>query len=263
VVADKRFRVAEIFGPTIQGEADMLGTATHFIRFGGCDYRCVWCDSPQAVFSEEVAKLERLTEQEITARVCELPGRPEWVTFSGGNPALFDLDDLVAHLHLAGFAIAIETQGTIFKPWMAYLQQVTISPKPPSSGNSTAIRRVEHFLSELDRSVRIDRPSRCLKVVCMNDPEIPHSFEDDWDYAVELHKAFPEERFWIQVGNHDRNLPTVGNGGVGDPDAPVDIDTMLRDLTRLGERVAADPSMGDVRVTPQLHVLMWGNERGK
>src|SRR5262249_776223 len=42
-------RVSEIFGPTIQGEGVLIGLPTVFVRSGGCDYRCSWCDSMHAV----------------------------------------------------------------------------------------------------------------------------------------------------------------------------------------------------------------------
>ncbi|TIU92326.1 MAG: 7-carboxy-7-deazaguanine synthase QueE, partial [Mesorhizobium sp.] len=44
-------RVSEIFGPTIQGEGMLIGLPTVFVRTGGCDYRCSWCDSLHAVDS--------------------------------------------------------------------------------------------------------------------------------------------------------------------------------------------------------------------
>ena len=43
------FPVIEIFGPTIQGEGAEAGLPTHFVRLGGCDYRCSWCDTMYAV----------------------------------------------------------------------------------------------------------------------------------------------------------------------------------------------------------------------
>ena len=42
-------KVVETFGPTIQGEGPYAGRVCHFVRFGGCDYRCTWCDSMHAV----------------------------------------------------------------------------------------------------------------------------------------------------------------------------------------------------------------------
>ena len=47
--SDAKIRVSEIFGPTIQGEGVLIGLPTVFVRTGGCDYRCSWCDSLHAV----------------------------------------------------------------------------------------------------------------------------------------------------------------------------------------------------------------------
>src|SRR3954447_265834 len=84
--------VVEIFGPTIQGEGAEAGVPTHFVRVGGCDFRCSWCDTMYAVDPEIVrATAEKLSVEEIASRVAALAGRPEWVAISGGNPALHDL----------------------------------------------------------------------------------------------------------------------------------------------------------------------------
>src|SRR5579863_9040838 len=92
----KTFPVIEIFGPTIQGEGAEAGIPTHFVRVGGCDYRCSWCDTMYAVDPESVRdNAEQLTSEEIVDRVVGLDGTPGWVTISGGNPALHELGQLV------------------------------------------------------------------------------------------------------------------------------------------------------------------------
>ena len=45
-------RISEIFGPTIQGEGPLIGRPSIFVRTGGCDYRCNWCDTLYAVLPE-------------------------------------------------------------------------------------------------------------------------------------------------------------------------------------------------------------------
>jgi 7-carboxy-7-deazaguanine synthase len=44
--------ISEIFGPTVQGEGPLVGRPTVFVRTGGCDYRCAWCDTLYAVLPE-------------------------------------------------------------------------------------------------------------------------------------------------------------------------------------------------------------------
>ena len=138
----KLIPVVEIFGPTVQGEGAEAGIPTHFVRVGGCDFRCSWCDTMYAVDPEIVrATAEKLSSQEIVARVEGLGGRPDWVTISGGNPALHQLDDVVWRLHGAGFRVSVETQGSRWASWLGAVDRLTISPKPPSSGMATTQTR--------------------------------------------------------------------------------------------------------------------------
>lgn len=77
----RKHPVIEIFGPTIQGEGALIGAPTHFIRFGGCDYRCIWCDSMFAVKPEEVREnSEKLDYEQILTRIISLEGNPAWIT---------------------------------------------------------------------------------------------------------------------------------------------------------------------------------------
>src|SRR3954469_6852093 len=96
----RTYPVIEIFGPTIQGEGAEAGIATHFVRVGGCDYRCSWCDTMYAVDPATVrATARHLSAGDIADEIGALDGAPEWVTISGGNPALHHLGPLVDDLH--------------------------------------------------------------------------------------------------------------------------------------------------------------------
>ena len=80
--------VSEIFGPTVQGEGSVIGKPTVFVRTGGCDYRCSWCDSKFAVLPEFRSTWPRMSPEEVFAEVKRLSPCPILVTLSGGNPAL-------------------------------------------------------------------------------------------------------------------------------------------------------------------------------
>ena len=85
-------KIAEIFGPTIQGEGALIGVPTVFVRAGGCDYRCRWCDSLHAVESRFRHDWAALSTGAVWDRVTALSGgQPLTVTLSGGNvdPATF------------------------------------------------------------------------------------------------------------------------------------------------------------------------------
>ena len=62
--------VAEIFGPTIQGEGPHVGMKTMFVRVVGCDFKCAWCDSKFAWKANENTKLYH---KEITIRPVVIP----------------------------------------------------------------------------------------------------------------------------------------------------------------------------------------------
>ena len=134
VLVPKKFPVAEIFGPTIQGEGIDQGVPCHFVRFGGCDFECEWCDTPHAVLAHMVRQARRLTTEEITREIESLHYGPKWIVISGGNPALHDLSELTKILQTSGFKVAVETQGTKHKEWLNTVDRLCVSPKPPSSG---------------------------------------------------------------------------------------------------------------------------------
>lgn len=232
-----RYRVSEIFGPVCQGEGALTGRPTIFVRFGGCDYRCVWCDSLYAVLPEYREEWEPLTTEDIVARVRNLlpPGTKRGhITLSGGNPALPILAPLVRELHYAGLTIAIETQGTLAPSWITEIDDITLSPKPPSSGNVTAFDPD----SPLAKIIAA-RPDSVLKVVVFT--------EDDYAYARDVHRAFPDTPFWLQAGT----LVNIATR-----------DDLCDALTDWQDVVLADPDMQDVHVGAQMHAILKGHQRG-
>lgn len=129
--------ISEIFGPTIQGEGSLIGTPTIFVRTGGCDYRCHWCDTGYAVLSEYEGDWQLMDTNNILTRIYDLSNKqPMWITLSGGNPATQELGHLIELGQKRGYQFSMETQGSIAKTWFSLLNQLTLSPKPPSSGMS-------------------------------------------------------------------------------------------------------------------------------
>lgn len=248
-MAEKKFPVVEIFGPTIQGEGALAGMPSHFIRFGGCDYRCFWCDSAHAVIPELV-KINSvpLTAHEIRTRVRALEGRPMWVTLSGGNPALLELDTLVRFLQQDKYRVAIETQGTKFHEWLKFLDLVTISPKGPTSTNVTTPEVLGKFLEDLGDVP----PVVVLKVVVFN--------EEDYEYAKQVHTRFDNYPMFLSVGTYSGGLDGTWTLPDGSQDSAASLSARYRWLS---EKVAADMEFRDTTVLPQLHYLMWGSEKGR
>ncbi len=97
-------RVTEIFF-SIQGEGTRAGRPCVFVRFTGCDLRCVWCDTAYA-FSGGTER----TRAEILAEVARHPAR--FVLLTGGEPTLqAELPELARELLDRGYEVAVETHG--------------------------------------------------------------------------------------------------------------------------------------------------------
>src|SRR5262245_57803615 len=128
----ERISISEIFGPTVQGEGPLVGRPTVFVRTGGCDYRCTWCDTLYALLPKYRDEWLLMTPSDTLARIDELAsGNPVLVTLSGGNPALQPLAPLIALGRSKGHRFALETQGSVPSPWFTELDWLILSPKPP------------------------------------------------------------------------------------------------------------------------------------
>lgn len=236
--------VSEIFGPTIQGEGALIGKPTVFVRTGGCDYRCAWCDSLYAVLPEHKAEWQAMTTQQIFAEVQRLSNNsPILVTLSGGNPAIQPLEALLDLGHAQGYTFAIETQGSIAQPWFARLDYLTLSPKPPSSKQVTRWERLDRSILYATKDRQRHNVQICLKVVIFD--------EDDYAYARHVSARYPDIPMYLQAGNH---TPPQQN-------TEIDIPGILNRMDWLIQRTIED-RWYQVTVLPQLHTLLWGNKRG-
>ena len=107
---------------TLQGEGVHQGKAAYFIRLGGCDVGCVWCDVKE---SWDADKHPTYSINELVATVKATPA--QIVVITGGEPLLHNLQPLTEALHAAGLRIHIETSGS--SPLSGELDWVTLSPK--------------------------------------------------------------------------------------------------------------------------------------
>ncbi|QGH35517.1 7-carboxy-7-deazaguanine synthase QueE [Gracilibacillus salitolerans] len=236
--------VLEIFGPTIQGEGMVIGRKTMFVRTAGCDYSCAWCDSAFTWDGSAKEDIVKMTSEEVFNRLKEIGGDQfDHVTISGGNPALLQhVGELIDLLHSYDIEVALETQGSRWQDWFVEVDDLTISPKPPSSKMKTNWTMLDDILAQLEKHSRL--PHTSLKVVVFDD--------NDMDYATNVHNRYPEVPFFLQVGND--NLEAV---------APNELaGHLLSKYEWLIEQVMNSSALNDVRVLPQIHTLVWGNKRG-
>lgn len=107
---------------TIQGEGVHTGKSAYFIRTGGCDVKCWWCDVKD---SWEESIHPRMSVSELVSAVNA--AKPAFVVITGGEPLLHDLTALTQALHENGHKVHIETSGS--SPISGHLDWVTLSPK--------------------------------------------------------------------------------------------------------------------------------------
>ncbi|MBW3731665.1 7-carboxy-7-deazaguanine synthase QueE [Aeromonas dhakensis] len=164
-VTKMHYPINEIF-QTIQGEGVFTGLPAIFVRLQGCPVGCPWCDTRhtwvvdparevgvQAVLdcSNESDGWSKMSTAQILASFQQLGYQARHVVITGGEPCLYDLQDLSAALIAAGYQVQIETSGTSEiktheQTW------VTVSPKINMKGGLPVL------VSALERANEIKHP---------------------------------------------------------------------------------------------------------
>lgn len=194
------------------------------------------CDTLYAVDPKFKDSWILMEPEEIMDVIKKLTNNvPMLVTFSGGNPAIYDLSKIIQIGKKDGYTFTIETQGSIPCLWFNDLDYITFSPKPPSSGMKTNWDKLTRSIDCVD-----DKRKVSIKVVVQT--------EEDYQYALDVFGRFPDIEKYITPCNETPGQP--------------DFDAMFKKMREITERVLADKRY-DIRILPQLHVLLWGNERGK
>jgi 7-carboxy-7-deazaguanine synthase len=107
---------------TLQGEGFHQGKAAYFIRLGGCDVGCVWCDVKE---SWDAGKHAEFDVQRLTIEVEKTPA--EIVVITGGEPLMHELSELTKEFQAAGFKTHLETSGAY--PLTGSWDWICLSPK--------------------------------------------------------------------------------------------------------------------------------------
>ena len=134
---------------TLQGEGYHQGRAAYFVRLGGCDVGCVWCDVKESWDAEAHPKV---SVEELVRRAQE--SGTSIVVITGGEPAMYDLQELTQSLKAAGLKTNIETSGVY--PLTGIWDWICFSPKkfkaPDASLYATAneLKVVVYHKSDLE-----------------------------------------------------------------------------------------------------------------
>ena len=115
--------ISEIFY-SLQGEGELTGVPSVFVRTSGCNLRCNWCDTPYASWSPEG---QQMTVEEIVAAVTAYPAKHAVLT--GGEPMIAPgIHELAFQLSELGYHITIETAATVMPRGIA-CDLASLSPK--------------------------------------------------------------------------------------------------------------------------------------
>ena len=238
--------ISEIFGPTIQGEGALIGTQTIFVRTGGCDYRCSWCDTGYAVLPKFEDDWQKMDAQSIFAEIEKLSNKKAiWITLSGGNPAMQDLEPLIKLGHSKGYKFSMETQGSIAKPWFKLLDQLSLSPKPPSTGMSFKKKGLDRCLDACDLFENVS-----LKFVVAD--------KTDLLWSKDIADQYPQLPCFVQPCNTSARLEDDRSAAERCNEIPIDQQQQMLWLIDEIQKL----NWSNARVLPQLHTWLWGDKTG-
>lgn len=171
---------------TLQGEGYHQGRAAYFIRLGGCDVGCVWCDVKE---SWDESKHPRFNIDEIISKTIKETSNQQPATsnhkpivvITGGEPLMHNLDALTKALHDAGFQTNIETSGS--HPLSGEWDWICLSPKkfkkpleeicPKASELKVVVFNKHDFSWAEEYAAKVS-------------PECKRYLQPEWDKAAEM-----------------------------------------------------------------------------
>lgn len=220
----------------MQGEGELTGVPSVFVRTSGCNLRCNWCDTPYASWQPEG---ENFSVEHIVAEIQRYPARH--VVLTGGEPMIAkEIHLLAGEMRRLGYHITIETAGTIAPNGVA-CDLASLSPK---LSNSEPDERLPPAWREKHHRTRFQ-------------PEVWRAWVDHTAYQFKFVIASPDD-----LQEVDTLLAAV--------DRPIPLYKVLlmpeaTSLERLRERagwLAEICKTKGYRYAHRLHLELYGNRRG-
>lgn len=235
---DSALPVSEVFGPTIQGEGPHAGRSCWFIRTGGCNLSCSWCDTP---YSTGTHGIPLSTVPKRTARsVLEAVPANTMVVLTGGEPLIhLRRPAMVALLHglkAQGCEVHVETNGSTVPDALQAVpfDHFTVSPKlgvemvnrrhDPTLGDWSALADRTIFKWVIDR---LDEDGADV------DERVSDAIRTSAEHGI------PADRVWV--------MPEGAT-------AP--------ELERHWAEVAQAAADAGINASHRLHALAWGDQKG-
>lgn len=228
--------LAECFGPTAQGEGPTAGRTASFIRLGGCNLACKWCDTPYTWDARRYNLRQELTRAPVAGILAEVERHgAAMAVVTGGEPLLHQRQEgwqtLLDGLKKLDKRVEIETNGTITPDayTIACTDGFNVSPKLANAGMTEA-RRIR---PEVLKALR-DTGKAIFKFVCRTAADV------DTVAALVTDLDIPETMVWIMPEGASREVLAITTANTADRAV-----------------------FYRFNFTHRLHILIWGSERGR
>jgi 7-carboxy-7-deazaguanine synthase len=232
-------RVSEVFGPTLQGEGPTAGMPCGFIRLGGCNLSCPWCDTPYTWdWSGKNGKAYdpnvELSWRDPSSLLDQVIGMGvDRVVVTGGEP-LLQQERLVPLLHALdgqGIKVEVETNGTRVPAREVFrlVHQFNVSPK---LGANTGMAREKRIKLDALHELAL-HPRAAFKFVVGSDEDVREALTVAWAAGLRASQV------WL--------MPLAAND-----------EELARNLPMAAEAAVRE----GVNLSNRLHVQAWGTKRG-
>jgi 7-carboxy-7-deazaguanine synthase len=229
-------RISEIFY-SIQGEGELTGVPTVFIRTSGCNLRCRWCDTPYASWKPEG---EEMGIEEILSEVKKLPARH--CVLTGGEPMVArGIKELAAALRAEGLHITIETAGTLPPEGIA-CDLASLSPK--LSNSTPSANEIDQAWIERHEQTRLR-------------PEILRAWLEAGNYQLKFVYTQPSDLIEIDTLMESIGIPVPPSKILLMPEGTDEAHIAARQM----ELVSLCTQRGN-RYCDRLHIRLFGNTKG-